>query len=200
MLGSGNRPGRVNLKGTRGLDAVTGASNFDIAEAVWIKLLNDLADQRPTIALLCKLSVARNVLEHAGRSGLPVARASVVRIDAKAWFGASVEACLLCVTLGPGTESGTGPGALDRVPVFAGLDAREPHASMGFARGRLVADLDAYDKFAAADGVCPLVWRQECEARRGRRHGADRRRRRAGAGGTSGASRSTSSRTTSSRS
>ncbi len=156
VLGSGNRPGRGNVKAARGLDAVTGASNFDIGEAVWLKLLTELAPERPTIALLCKTSVARNVLEHAGRAGLPVARASVVRVDAKVWFGASVDACLLCVTLGAEASA----GALDRVPVFAGLDAREPHAAMGFARGRLVADLDAYAPFAHADGVCPLVWRQ----------------------------------------
>jgi hypothetical protein len=31
---------------------------------------------------------------------------------------------------------------------------------MGFARGRLVADVDAYAPFAFADGACPLVWRQ----------------------------------------
>jgi hypothetical protein len=154
-LGSGNRPKRVNLKGARGLDAITGASNFDIAEAVWLKLLTELAGERPTIALLCKTSVARNVLEHARRSGLPVAAASVVRVDARAWFGAAVEACLLCVTLGPAPD-----GVLDRIPVFAGLDAREPVAAMGFARGRLVADLDAYAPFAFADGPCPMTWRQ----------------------------------------
>ena len=156
VLGSGNRPDRVNVNGARGLDAMTGASNFDIAEAVWIKLLTDLAHERPTIALLCKTSVARNVLEHARRKGLPVAGSSVIRLDAKAWFGASVEACLLCVTLGTeATER-----ALDRIPVFADLDAREPDSAMGFVRGRLVADLDAYAPFAIADGLCPLDWRQ----------------------------------------
>ncbi len=155
-LGSGNRPERTNVKQAVGLDALTGASNFDIAEAIWLKLLNDLAHERPTIALLCKTSVARKVLEHAGRSGMPITGASVVRIDARRWFGASVEACLLCVTLG-GSAS---VGALDRVPVFDGFDALEPVAAMGFARDRFVADLDAYTSFAWADGSCPLDWRQ----------------------------------------
>jgi hypothetical protein len=158
VLESGNRPPRTNFKRARGLDAKTGASNFDIAEAVWVKLLAELADQEPTIALLCKHSVARNVLEHLARTGIAVARASVVRVDARAWFGASVEACLLCITLGPRADASS--LALARIPVFHALDARQPRSMMGFVRGRLVDDLDAYSPFACADGTCPLVWRQ----------------------------------------
>src|SRR5579885_2171383 len=99
-LGSDNRPPRWNIKAARGIDAITGSSNFDVAEAVWLKLLRELAAEEPTIALLCKATVARNVLEHAAGAGLPVARAAVYRVDARAWFGAAVEACLLCVTVG----------------------------------------------------------------------------------------------------
>ena len=151
-LGSGNRPSRANVKRARGIDAITGASNFDTAEAVWFKLLDELAGESPTIALLCKTTVARNVLEHVARRGLPLADAWVARVDARAWFGASVEACLLCVTLGP--------GSVDRVPVFDGLESDTPTAAMGFVRGRVVADLDAYAPFAFADGDSPLDWRQ----------------------------------------
>jgi hypothetical protein len=152
-MGSAHRPPRSNVKGVRGIDAITGSSNFDVAEAVWLKLLTELAAEEPTIALLCKTAVARNVLEHAARTEMPVARAAIVRVDARAWFGAAVEACLLCVRVGRG-------GGLDRVPVFDGLDAAEPARVMGLARGRLVDDLDAYADFAFADGECPLVWRQ----------------------------------------
>ncbi len=153
-LESGNGPKRVNLKGIRGIDALTGSSNFDIAEAVWLKLLTALGDEAATIALLCKTSVARSVIEHAARLKRPVADVSVTKIDAKRWFGASVDACLLCIVLGA-----PGP-ALERIPVFEGLDATEPLGAMGFARGQLVADLDAYARFAAVDGAGPLVWRQ----------------------------------------
>ncbi len=155
-LESGNRPRRINQKAARGIDAMTGSSNFDIAEAVWLKLLTDLADERPTIALLCKTSVARNVLEHALRRNLPIVDASLVRIDAKAWFGASVEACLLCLTLVAESE----PVTLTRIPVFDALDSHEPRGFMGFAHGRIVADLDAYASFLPFDGTCPITWRQ----------------------------------------
>jgi hypothetical protein len=159
VLASENLPPKWNVKGARGLDARTGAANFDIAEAVWLKLIDELTggdnDEPATIALLCKMSVARNVLEHAQRRTWPVARASLTRIDARRWFGAEVEACLFRLTLEPG------PGArVDRVPVFAALGATAPASELGFARGRLVADVSEFPRWTFADGTCPLAWRQ----------------------------------------
>jgi hypothetical protein len=108
-----------------------------------------------TIALLCKTAVARNVLEHAERQELPIAQAMLARIEARRWFGAEVEACLFRLTLGP-----LSPARVSRVPVFATLGAAVPHCAFGFARGRLVADLGGYERWAYVDGTCPLTWRQ----------------------------------------
>src|SRR5271166_4003322 len=93
-LDSGNVPSKRNLKELPGIEARTGSSNFDLAEAVWIKLLEELAEEQPTIALLCKTSAARAVLEFAYRQGLPIAEASIHEIDAARRFGAAVGACL----------------------------------------------------------------------------------------------------------
>jgi hypothetical protein len=152
-LASPYRPPRRNLKGLRGLEARTGSANFDVAEAVWLKLISELADQSPTIALLCKTSVARNILQFSRRGSLPIAAASIHRIDAAYWFRAAVDACLFCVALGP-----SDPGL--RVPVLASLDADAPDTVMGFDGGALVADCDAYAQWSFADGTCPLTWRQ----------------------------------------
>jgi hypothetical protein len=165
VLSSGNLPRKWNVKGSRGLDARTGAANFDIAEAVWFKLLDELAvdaqrpDETVTMAMLCKMSVARGVLEHADRRGIPIAEASLSRIDARRWFGAEVEACLFRLTLGcPG---GQRPGrGMIRVPVLPALGAGTPAAELGFARGRLMADIPGYERHAFADGVSSLTWRQ----------------------------------------
>jgi hypothetical protein len=157
VLASGNLPPKWNVKGMRGLEARTGAANFDIAEAVWLKLIDELTggDDPATIALLCKTAVARNVLEHAERQALPVAQAMLTRIEARRWFGAEVEACLFRATLGPRPQA-----RVSRVPVFATLGAAAPHCEFGFARGRLVADLKGFERWAYADGACPLTWRQ----------------------------------------
>lgn len=156
VLGSENLPRKSNVKKLRGIDARTGASNFDIAEAVWLKLIEEYAGEEATIALLCKASVARSVLQFVERTGLSIAEASIVRLDARRWFRAAVDACLFQVTLGP-KSGGAGCG---RVPVFASLEATRPESAIGFVNGRLVSDLDVYQPLAFADGRCPLTWRQ----------------------------------------
>lgn len=166
VLGSANLPPKSNLKKLRGIEARTGASNFDIAEAVWLKLIRELAPEGATIALLCKTAVARNVLQFAERFELPIAEASLVRLDARRWFRAAVDACLFQVTLqaaesGAGVGAGLGAGAgLGRIPVFEGLSSARPESAIGFVNRRLVADLDVYRTLAFADGRCPLTWRQ----------------------------------------
>ncbi len=152
-LGSRSRPPRRNFKGLSGMEARTGASNFDLAEAVWFKLVFELADQAPTIAILCKMSVARSLLQFAHRAGLPVIAASIHQIDAARWFGAVVGACLFQVTLGPGSLCA-------KVPVFSELGPGEPESFLGFARGWLIANQAEYDGSSFADGVCPVTWRQ----------------------------------------
>ncbi len=147
------QPPKRNIKGLPGLAARTGASNFDVAEAVWLKLIHELADQSPTIALLCKTAVARRVLQYAHRARLPLSAASIRRIDAARWFGAAVEACLFRMTLGTTNRC-------REIPVFADLSQAEPESVLGFERGWLIADRAAYEPWAFADGKCPLSWRQ----------------------------------------
>ena len=65
--------------------------------------------------------------------------------------------------------------APEGVPVFADLGAAAPASEMGFAAGRLVADLDAYRAVAFADGRLPADLAAGAEARRRRRDGADPR-------------------------
>ena len=150
---SNNLPEKTNLKGLRGLEARTGKSNFDIAEYIWLKLIRELALEQPTIALLCKTSVARNVLQFAFDTGLPISRASIRKIDAKKWFGAAVEACLFCVEVGSGERQ----YAAD---IYEDIFATEPTSITGIVGKQLVADVKAYERVASADGISPVTWRQ----------------------------------------
>ena len=150
---SNNLPEKTNLKGLRGLEARTGKSNFDIAEYIWLKLIRELALEQPTIALLCKTSVARNVLQFAFDAGLPISKASIRKIDAKKWFGAAVEACLFCVEVGSGERQ----YAAD---IYEDIFATEPSSITGIVGKQLVADVKAYERVAPVDGICPITWRQ----------------------------------------
>lgn len=153
VLGSDNLPVKENLKRLTGLEAMTGASNFDIAEYIWIKLLKDLEDQEPTISLLCKTQVARNVLAFAHQAHFPIASANLRRINSMKWFGAGVDACLFTVRL----SSGASNYACD---VFDDFSDSQPVSRFGVINGKVISDLDAHAEFEMVDGASPIEWRQ----------------------------------------
>ncbi len=101
VLESSNLPVKSNFQNHRGLDAMTGKSNFDISEWMLIKLLEALEGRQATLAMLCKTVVARKVLVHAWKHSLNVKDAEIHRIDAIREFGAAVDACLLVGDLSP---------------------------------------------------------------------------------------------------
>jgi hypothetical protein len=152
-LSSGNVPRKSNVRGFRGIEAITGNSNFDLTEYVWIKLLTELVEQRPAIALLCKTSVARKILRYSHQESIPVQETAIRKIDARKWFGAAVDACLFYL------QVGSDPGRAE-TPVYQDLLASEPESVVGIARGTVVADLAAFRRSRAIDGTSPLVWRQ----------------------------------------
>jgi hypothetical protein len=148
-----NGPARTNSRRLRGIDAMTGESNFDISEAIWLKLIRELASEGPTIALLCKSTVARTILRGIATDDLPITKATLWKIDAKRWFNASVSACLLHV------EVGSGPKATV-ANVYGELGAKVPASTLLLEKGRLIADMTTYQTVGFADGPCPLQWRQ----------------------------------------
>ena len=152
-LGSDNSPRKHNLKGLKGLDALTGSSNFDIAEAIIIKLLRDLERENPTVAMLVKTSVARNILEYASQQGLPIESCSIYRIDAKKWFNASADACLFCVKLGQDRFNYS-------AKVYDSLENAQVETTIGVVNGKMVANLQAYENSRMIDGKCQFNWRQ----------------------------------------
>lgn len=152
-LGKGNIPTKTNFRGLRGLDALTGESNFDIAEYIWLKLIRELADQKPTIALLCKTSVARNVLKYSATASLPISRSVIRRIDAKKWFGANVDACLFIVEVEAGEPSYD-------ASVYADLTATNAERVIGMRGGHLVADVGTFTTRFAVNNDLLLTWRQ----------------------------------------
>lgn len=152
-MSSDNKPALRNIRQLKGIDAITGAANFDIAEAIILKLMDQLGRQSPTIALLCKTQVARNVLAYSEQFRLPVAGSKVYEIDAKRWFNAGVDACLFVLQMAPGATNYT-------ADVYADLGDDTPRKSIGVVDGLLVSNVEMYEHSKAADGVSPIEWRQ----------------------------------------
>ncbi len=153
VLNSENLPNKINLKKLSGLEALTGESNFDIAEYIWLKLIQELASEEPTIALLCKTSVARNVLKFASDTSIPISSAWIKKIDAKKWFHAAVDACLFHIKVGSGNPR-------YEMTVYPDLVSTQSDFIIGMTGKRMIADVKAYNRLSFIDGSSTVTWRQ----------------------------------------
>ena len=99
-LGSDNLPEKSNFQNRKGLDALTGKSNFDVAEWMLLKLIEAGRGKNVTVAMLIKTGVARRVLAHLWRTGANMEDARIYRFDASVHFGVSADACLFLFRAG----------------------------------------------------------------------------------------------------
>ena len=152
-LNGTNVPTKSNFQNLSGLDALTGKSNFDIAEFIWLKLLHEFRSESVTLALLCKTSVARKVLKHIYQQNLPASGMALYHIDSKKWFDVAVDAGLFVVDLNQRQP-------LYEVPVYQSLESQQPCHRLGFVKQKLVADLSTYQGVSWLDGQCSFEWRQ----------------------------------------
>lgn len=152
-LNSQNLPTKYNVKRSMGLSARTGESNFDLAEAVFHKLILELQDQNPTVAMLCKTTVARNILLFAHQQNLPIRRSFIREIDAKRWFGVAVKACLFYMEIEAGCQSAP-------TPFFVDLETPTPSTVVEVRGGKMIADELNYRSYQHLEGGCALTWRQ----------------------------------------
>ena len=61
-IGSDNLPIKTNFKKVKGLEAITGKGNFDIAEYISIQLIDNLSSENVYFAFLLKNSVIKNIV------------------------------------------------------------------------------------------------------------------------------------------
>lgn len=154
-MGSENLPSKENFKAVRGLEAILGSSNFDVCEYIILKILRELSSLEFTFGMLCKTQVARNVIEYAAHAQLPVSNAACYRIDAKKWFGASVDACWFTLESQPQRSPDY------TVAVYEDLFDPDsgPVNRFGVLDSLLVSDIAKYITVRNADGVSPYEWR-----------------------------------------
>lgn len=151
-LGSDNLPTKANFKGFKGIDAITGASNFDICEYIILQLINEYRNTNTVISMLCKTSVARNVFKELKRNHIHFLSCDILEFDAAKVFGISASACVLVVQL---SEE---PASSDICKVF---DFERPEivkTQFGYSGGELYSHLDGDNE--NFDGHCCFEWRQ----------------------------------------
>ena len=103
-IGSENLPIKTNFKKVKGLEAITGKGNFDIAEYICIQLIEKFSAENVYFAFLLKNSVIKNLVyeQKAGKASL--SNMSQYNIDAQKEFNVSVSAALLTMRLFGGHE------------------------------------------------------------------------------------------------
>ena len=147
-----NLPPKTNFQKHRGIDAITGKSNFDISEWMLLNMLEWIANKQATIAMFCKITVARKVLNHAWKSGMPIAQADIFCIDAATHFGVAVDACLLVITTSPTTHN------FD-CQVYDTLSEHSASTVMKYENGQLIANVTAYQSWKHLEGSGQQIWR-----------------------------------------
>ena len=147
-----NLPEKLNFQNQRGIDAITGKSNFDISEWMLNKLIESIRNKHATLAMLCKTSVARKVLFNAWKSKEHLKQSEIYHIDTIKYFGASVDACLLVVSTCSSSEN-------YNCQVYENLNDNSPSFTFGYRQGHLIANINFFEKWKHLEGKAHYRWR-----------------------------------------
>lgn len=163
-LNSSNIPNKSNIKKFKGLEAVTGKSNFDIAESMVISLIQKFNQvsitKECTIAMLCKTSVMRNIIRDAKCLNLSLYNTRCYLIDTKKEFNIAADAGLLIIYLGSKDHTKL-PDYRCRVYDFSEESQRDKLIHIfGYTHGYFVSDIQKYKSVSHLEGKSFLNWRQ----------------------------------------
>lgn len=152
-LDSDNVPLKTNFKNAKGLDAITGASNFDICEYIVDGVLTASRGMSVTIAMLCKTSVARNVFLQAYREGVGCETFEQYDFDAHKVFSVHTQACLLLIRL---SKESLPP---KRCNVYDFCDPEKKKYSFGIVDGVFYSNIEEIGENDLCGESC-FEWRQ----------------------------------------
>lgn len=97
QLNSSNLPKKFNVKNSKGINSILGESNFDISESIILKIIEAFKNEKSTIVMLCKLSVAVNVFKEIKRKNINVAFIKNIKFNSKEVFNINASSCILLI-------------------------------------------------------------------------------------------------------
>lgn len=152
QLQSDNLPTKYNREGMKGLDALTGKSNFDISEWMISRMIDWIQEKKGIVAMLCKTSVARKILLNAWKQNKKMNVATMHIIDSKKYFDISADSCLLTIT--------SSDKNCKECKVYDRLWMKNPIQTIGLRDNFLVADIPSYEETKyLIDGDEHYQWR-----------------------------------------
>ncbi|MCD6594100.1 methyltransferase [bacterium] len=150
MLNSANLPTKFNLKKHRGIDAITGKGNFDIAESIIFDMMKKFSHPNAKIAMLCKTSVIRNIVKSMKFLALEISDIRAYTIDSKKEFNICASAAVLVANFW-----GTGNLSCDIYSLYN----KKRDKTFGWFNGNFVSNIEEYEKNKYIDGNSPFIWR-----------------------------------------
>lgn len=157
-LESKNIPKKTNIKGLRGFDALTGKSNFDIAEYISLLLMHELSQlgKPSTLAVLVKNIVAQNILRYLPSSNLRPTSMAVYEFNAKKEFNVSADAGLMVIRFGEKNSAMKDQFTAD---VYDLEHPENIKSRFGWVNNKFVSNVDQYTSSEMIDHVCDWDWR-----------------------------------------
>ncbi|HUT79966.1 MAG TPA: methyltransferase [Candidatus Bathyarchaeia archaeon] len=153
VLESNNLPKKSNRKGFKGLEALTGKSNFDITEFIIANLITTFSNHKCKIALLCKESVIRNILKELYNHTYPLNNIRAIKFDAAEVFNKKCDAALFLADIDKESTCQTCIVSNFHNP-FKIIN------KFGWVYGKFVSNIDRYNSIKDIDGYSSVVWRQ----------------------------------------
>lgn len=144
-----NLPQKTNFKELKGIEALTGSSNFDICEYVILQMLNAYKGTDSIICMLCKTSVARNVILEIDRNFISCNKIEMLNFSSQKVFGVSAAACVLIIQL----SSTANTTIVCHVKDF---DSLETIDALIINNHHLVSFTSNAQDF---EGICQMTWR-----------------------------------------
>ncbi len=151
-LGSINLPTKTNIKKNKGFDALTGKSNFDIAESILLRLVGEFSSVHGSLAMLLKTSVIRNLVRDAPKLSFHMGKPQALVFDAKKEFAIDANAALFLA------EFGRSDGTTCRINGLE--DPAATAKTFGYSGRFFVSDIDLYARQRQLEGTFPVTWRQ----------------------------------------
>jgi hypothetical protein len=152
VIGSRNVPKKSNIKKTRGIEAITGKSNFDLGEYVLLRMLELFSSKKGTMAFICKNIVIRNILRELPEWKFRLSESRALGIDSKREFQSSCDASVFICKLGRAARDFTCDVSLLEDPSTV-------LRSYGWSNSAFVSDIQKYTKTRFLEGMSALAWR-----------------------------------------
>ena len=149
QINSDNIPQKSNFKNHKGFDAITGKSNFDIAEYITLDLVKHFGNINGHLAFLIKNSVINNIIYDQLKTKLPIANLRKQNIDCKKEFNVSVDASLFVCSLN---------SKPDYICTETDFYTSKKKADFGWSNDKFMSNISNSNN--NIDGLCHFEWRQ----------------------------------------